>query len=560
MFQFSRLTLPPSHRAMIENLRKYTGLIVVLFVLVIIGFIFMDTSTFRASSGGAPVIKIAGKSYSDKEYHKLGSASYEVTRALMEKDIQFYFFLLSLSGNAQSQDQAIENFFANRIILRSAKEEFGIYPADKEIDTFISQLRAFAGQDGEFSQEIYGNFVKKGIGHLGLTENDIRELATDLIIHDELMKILGTGLMGDRDMLAKSIALKNQTISLNLARIDLDPIEAKIDPTEDEIKAYWETIQDAFKTQEKRKFTYFVAKPEIPAEPAEIAPLAEGATDEMKAEHAKQVAEREASIIESLRVAQNDISDKVDEFLYKLETQDKLSFEKLAADEKWELISSDFFTPNDAPEALKATLRSARTQGTAVDILFQMKITSDPFSRISSAISVGENDFIIAHLDEIEESRTQTFEEARDEARARLISDKASAALKEAAEKATESIKTSLAEGKTFSEAAKAAGIENEVVPLLKVDNAYQPQPALAPANLFSAAQYTKPGELTKPVIESDRAFVIHVESSEVVKDEKANENINSSLEQATENNRYAAFSSWLNSRNEAAGIERLNR
>ena len=236
---------------MIENIRKYTGLIIVLFVLVIIGFFFLDTSSIRASQGGAPVIKINGRDYSDKEYRKLGISGYELTQGLAQAgDFQLYSFLFSLAGNANSQDQGIENFFTSRILLRSAKEEFGIYPGEAEIDTFIRQIRAFTGPDGEFSQEQYRNFIERGIGRLGLTEGDIRVLASDILTQRKLSEILGSGLRINREVIARQTEIQNQRISLHVASIDLAPIEAEINPTEEEVKEYWETVKEAFKTAE----------------------------------------------------------------------------------------------------------------------------------------------------------------------------------------------------------------------------------------------------------------------------------------------------------------------
>jgi hypothetical protein len=141
-----------------------------------------------------------------------------------------------------------------------------------------------------------------------------------------------------------------------------------------------------------------------------------------------------------------------------------------------------------------------------------------------------------------------------------LVAEQASAALKKAAEEAVEKIKASLAEGKTFAEAATAAGITNETLSLPDVTAGYQGDTTKVPASLFEDAKYTDPGSLADPVIESDRAFIIHVEKREVVKSESTATNIESQLGQATDSNKIAAFTSWLNSRNEAADIQQLNR
>ena len=69
---------------MIENLRKYTVLIIVLFVLVIIGFIMMDANTMQKSQGGVAYLKIADRTYTDRDIMKYGSSAYQVAESLVE--------------------------------------------------------------------------------------------------------------------------------------------------------------------------------------------------------------------------------------------------------------------------------------------------------------------------------------------------------------------------------------------------------------------------------------------------------------------------------------------
>jgi peptidyl-prolyl cis-trans isomerase D len=535
---------------MIENLRKYTGLIIVLFVLVLIGFLFMDTSAMRnGAGGGAPYIKVAGRTYTDREFNQLGASSYQLTQSLAQSgDMQLFSFLFGISGDAQfGSRELMESFFASRMILRSAKKEFGIYPGEEEIDSFIRKLRAFTGPDGEFSQEQYRNFIERGIGRLGLTEGDIRELASDVLAQAKLTEILGAGLSTDRNTVAKDIA-----------RIDLDPIEAKIDPAEEEIKTYWETVKDAFKTSEKRSFTYVILKPNMPAEEAEIPAPAADATEEAKAEYEKAKATRDAKIAEDRRKARLEIGTMADDFVnYFVDHKDAV-FEKLAEEKKLEVKTTELFTQADAPEELKTALRASSTQGTAADELFRMVVTSDPLSKISPAIAIGEDEWLIARLDGTEKVRVQTYEEARAEARARLIAEQATAALKKATEEAAEKIKTALAASKTFADAAKEAGITAETVSLAEVTAGYQGDTSKVPSNLFNAAKYTDPGSLTEPVFESDRAFIIHVIKREVVKQDSAATALETKFENAQDAVRIAAFNSWLAAKTEAAGVETL--
>lgn len=559
--QFPPFTLRPSHLAMIESLRKYTGLIIVLFVLVIIGFVFMDTSTMRAAGGGAPYIKIAGQKYTDQEYRKLGKSAYELTQSLMQSgDFSIYPFLLTLTGTAESPQQAEENFFTNRMLLRSAKDEFGVYPGAEEIDSFIRQLRAFTGPDGAFSQEQYRTFIEKRIGRLGLTEADLRELASDILTQRKLSEIIGSGLSTNPEVVAKTTALDDQRISVNVARIDIDPIEAKIEPSDEEVKLYWETVQDAFKTPEKRKFTYLIAKPTAVEEPAEIAAPATDASEEAKAEHEKKKADQTAELTEARRKAGFANDKKVEDLYDALLAEKSPDFVKIAEEQGFELKTTELFGLSEAPDELKTPLRASSSQGTAAEELFRMQVTADPFSKISPAIAIGENEWLLGLLEETEEVRVQTFEEAKDEARVRLIADKATAGLKEAAEKAAKDFKTTIAAGKSFEEAAKAAGITNETISLPEVTSTYQGDTTNVPSNLFDAAKYIDPGAIAEPVIEPNRAFIIQVVSREVEKQEDAQAGIDSKVKTAADRNKLTAFASWLSTKSEAADIQQLYR
>ena len=68
---------------MIENLRKYTGLIIVVFVILFISFFFLDSRSVHNMSGGRPMLKIAGRTYNDKEYNNLGVAALELTSTIV---------------------------------------------------------------------------------------------------------------------------------------------------------------------------------------------------------------------------------------------------------------------------------------------------------------------------------------------------------------------------------------------------------------------------------------------------------------------------------------------
>ena len=554
---------------MIENIRKYKGLIIVAIALVAVALVVgMQDDSFRNAASGSPVIKIAGRTYDDNEFHSLGSGSLQLATSLAQGgDFGLYQFVMSLSTGATSKDNAAEKFFVNRILLRRGKEEFGIFPDENEVSDYIRTMRAFSNPEGEFVEENYRNFIEKGIGRLGMTEKDLRELVTDVLVSKKLNSIIGSGLGVSRDIAAQNLALDSQQIAGSVARLDIAAFEADINPTDEEIKEYWETLQDAFTTEPLRKFTYLIGTPDMPEEPkAEehketIADAA--ASDEQKqkkaAEKAAAETKRAAEHAEARRKKQIELDSMVDDFSYELEENEGNGFEELAAENKWEVVTTELFAQSTPPKDLDVDLRASSRGGKAVDELFRIEITSDPVSKISQPIAIGENQWLMARLDGEEDSRIKTFEEARDEARVQYIKEKAEEALKAAAEKARDEIKAALAAGKSFADAAKDAGIA-ETKDVSKVTSTYRPDPIDEPATLFQNGRDTDPGTLADLIIEPKRAFVFYVEKREVIKQADVATRVDSALTSGANQNELIAFTGWITGQAEAAKVEQLYR
>ena len=555
---------------MIENIRKYTGLIIFFMALVVVALVVgIKDDLFRGGGGGMPVLKIDGRTYSEKEFRRLGSGAFDLASSLAQAgDFGLYQFIMSLSTGATGQNDAPEKFFIGRMIIRQAKEEFGVHPSEAEISDYIRKLRAFTGPDGSFNDEAYSNFIEKGIGRLGMTEADLRELASDAIATRKISEIVGSGLGVNREVTAAALALDNQKISGELARIDLAPHESAINPSEEDVKAYWENLQDAFTTEPQRKFTYVIVTPDMPEEPAEeeAAPetLAEAAaSDEAKAEAEKkkqeEKARKAAELAEARRAAQMKTDKLVDDFTFILEEQKGAGFEKLAADNNWEVKTTEFFGRSTPPEELNVNLRSSSRGGKAVDELFRIEPTDDPISKLSQPIAIGENQWLVARLDEELPSRPKTFDEAKDDARTQYIAEKAAEAMKAAAEEAQTKIKEALAAGKSFADAARDAGIE-ETHTFANIGSDHRPDPLSEPATLFESTRTVDPGSLAELVTEPKRVFIILVTKREVVKDENAASTLDSEVARRSSENETLAFVGWISSRIEAAKVEQLYR
>ncbi|NQX00225.1 hypothetical protein HQ447_06160, partial [bacterium] len=114
-----------------------------------------------------------------------------------------------------------------------------------------------------------------------------------------------------------------------------------------------------------------------------------------------------------------------------------------------------------------------------------------------------------------------------------------------------------LAAGKSFAEAAKEAGI-TETKEFTAIASTYRPDEASEPKNLFEAARNIDPGSIAEVIVESDRAFIVHVAKREVVKAADAVARIDAEVKSRITENETYAFASWIAARTEDAKVEQL--
>ncbi len=553
---------------MIENIRKYTGLMIVVFVILFVSFLLLDTSTVQNVGGGASVLRIDGRTYSEKEYRRTGRNGFELAQMLTANrfDMDIQQFLMAAVMDATDQGDAVQRFFITRILLRSAAEEFGLKPSDAEISSYIRSMQAFAGPDGDFDTQTYSRFVERQIGRLGMTESDIRSLVKDILVHQKLREVVGSGLAPLRGAVERGDAFENQRITGALTHLNLAAFADEVEPSDEDVRGFWENIQDAFTTEPRRRFTYVFVKPDMPEDiPEEEEELPEFSFDDLalseeeRAERdARFQAERAAERAEERRRIQRETDQLVEDFFDELIISEGADFEEKAAEMGLEMRTTELFPQSDPPADLAVQLRQSREGGTAAGELFQMITTeADPFSKISAPLAVGDGGWIIARLDETEPSRVMTFEEAEDEARELYIEDRATAAMTEAAEAAAAKIGGAMEDGKSFAEAAEEAGF-GEVHRFEEITRMHMPDSAKEPQNLFEAARTVTPGTLGDVITESDRAFILFVANRELVIDDEVGTRIDTRLAQTTRGNESMAFVAWLRARTEAASVQQL--
>ena len=407
---------------MIENIRNYYGLMMVVLVALFLSFLFTGFSGSKGAMGasGDAVYRIDGTTYGRGDFQKLGTDSQKLAGGM-----GMYEFLSGLDGFSD-RPEGTEKFFINRVLIRQAAEQFGIHPGHDEITAYLENLQAFADRTtGKYSKVAYRNFIEKVIGRYGMTEADLMDMANDAIVVRKLGEIVGGGLGASPKIIGESSALSRQMVTTQVAKIPLDSFKEAIKPTDAEVEAYWKDIQDAFKTDAQRKFTYFIATPK----PVGVKPADEPKPEDKKPEDADKPAKPDPTkddpkMIEERRKNDEALSAQVTAFIEALQESKGSKFEELAKEQGFDVKTTGLFTLATAPPELAVMIREGKnarpSTRRAADMLFQVTVTSDPYSKISDTLPIGDNQWLVARLDEEVPSRTKTFDEAKEQAKAQV--------------------------------------------------------------------------------------------------------------------------------------------
>lgn len=576
---------------MIENMRKYTALMIIVFVLLIAGFLFTmgPTSGSGAGGGSGPaVLEVYGLSIDEQEYYRRGDRTLQLSSELglhfyvnflIAPDIQqlmqanqlmrygYANYYVTMSRNLDQQD--FNRFITNRATLQRAMSEMGLYASEEEVTQSLKTSQRFA-PNGQYNALDYTAFVDKRLGRLGMTEKYLREIVRESICLNKLIQLVGGGLSAPRTAVQDQQEARNQSITLARITLDRDDFVEKENPSEEEIKAYWEVHQDAYKTKEQRRVSYILLdQPETPEqEDKKTSSEDKAATETAKidaendAEKNRKEAEEKAKKAaeekkKAARIAvMRDVEAISDKIVQKINDKLPLDFEAISAEYNQTLVKSDLFTQDSPPAELKdLSLRGNSARGRNIlDEVFSMAMTSDPYDLVSKPFRVGETGWIIFRLDEIIEPALLDYTAARAKARAQLISENATKKVKNAADEARVKILASMKSGKGFDVAAKELGFTPIQIGPYSTDG-------IAPKNepsyrqLHQTASGLNIGDVSEAIHENDRSLIIFVENREIEDTEQNKNMVDSMVDSSKGELTVRSFMNWRDSQFQKAKV-----
>ncbi|MEM9080202.1 MAG: SurA N-terminal domain-containing protein [Verrucomicrobiota bacterium] len=559
---------------MLEDIRKYTGLFIVVLVLIFVGLVFWEGGAQSGPGGGPTLVRSDLGSLSLKDLQNDGEKIVRLANRLQQTAFQngaqnggldLYSYTNTLNRKQFVEPDApyeeiMGSFLINRRNLQQAMKDYGLYASKEEIDVYQRE-NLFTGRDGLFDQQGYSQFIDSGLKGLSLTVNDLNTFIGEILAFKKLGELVGAGVQTNEDSAKEVFTSNAQTITLSSFSLNLEPLKKEITPTEDEIKAYWEENRGKYLSAPKRAVTYVHKLPNFIL-----------ALEEKKASAAAQAAEAEAEANEEekeeITLTQeernkviSDIGSTFDDLWVEIQQSiengaQKADLETIAPEYDLQVLTTELLELEKMPMALRGPVRDSRGQ-TMQNVLANTQVTNpeDPLKALSDPLPTGPDGWIIFRVDEAEEPAELTFEDAKEDATKDLITQLAQESLETKINEARETLATTNKNGESLEEKAAELGLQTRQHTKMTT-TATLPGEA-NPRDVFRLGARTNPGEISEAeVLSNNRGLFVFVSEREFVDNDQNKRGLENSLTRAKTELRNALLDHWFVAKFQQANVD----
>lgn len=493
---------------MIVNLMRANQrwMMTVIAFLVIVSFLWFFSDRGHVEQGGADRVgTVYGRALSNTDFERT------IRQLRTAEDLG----LVNLAQPEVYNERDLISSAMNFLVLKHEASALGIEPSDAEVEAASRKTPAFqAPGGGGFDPVRYADFVDKKLGPRGFSDRQVDELVRADLQIGLLRKVVdSTALVSPAEIrLAYEQAFaKTDASVIRLAKADFADA---VNPTEDEIKKYYDDQKGSLKFPEKRKAQYVVFG--LDGDQTKL-------QGRERIEAMKPKAEAAEQFIEKL-----------------LDGKGKADFAALASEAK---------TPvKESPEI-------EETQGTGYPEASIPRFAETAFrltkEQPDSDVIDTPAAYYILHLSGVTPAKPMTLEEARPRIVAALKEDRAKTALAAKAEDVRAKIQAALKAGKNFPDAAKDANqLALEVPPFSPAEPANGFPDA---AEITDAAMELNIGDLSKLVNTPEGGLLVYVRGRQGIdetKFETQKEMVGNSLRMRK---RRFGFMEWLRASRDAA-------
>ncbi len=237
---------------MLNLMRKNAGtwLIKILLGAIVLVFVFWGVGSFR-DRGAGRVASVNGDPIMVEEYN-------EAYNHLVEQIKQRYGNRLNdeMLKMLQVKKQALDQLIEKRLLLTEAKRlQFMV--SDEELSSSIKTVPAFQN-NGNFDNRRYRAVLAQN----HLTPESFEAKQREFILMDKVRSLISDSVMVSDAEVEDSYQWKNSQIKIDYVLFDPSLI-SDIRLSEDELKTYYDTHKNTYKTEPKRKAVYLQFTPEM---------------------------------------------------------------------------------------------------------------------------------------------------------------------------------------------------------------------------------------------------------------------------------------------------------
>jgi peptidyl-prolyl cis-trans isomerase D len=489
---------------MMNFFRKHHQLLMILITfLVIIAFVFLYNRTQFSELDRDRIGHFHGRPVSITE------AQRETRKFNLALELGLIELAQSLAGMAQNQPQ--EAFFWNSLIVNYEGDRLDLHPTDDEVASAIRNVAAFH-TNGAFDPQKFALFSQESLSPRGMSQTQLEELVrTDLRLK-RIKDLLQTGVGVSPEAVRKAYERDRGRMDVGVVRLPLEGFRKEITISEEELRTAYDARKEGLLAPEQRR----VKVAQLLLTP-----------DEQKLEPKDRIA------------ALQKYADKVNELTQKM-LEPNSDFDKVTSELQVPVKETALFTVSkpdpllgDAPNAADAAFRLSDTEPN------------------SDAIQT-ENGYYVLRLVEVVPARPLEFEEARAQLSQTLIDERARETAHLKASELKQKIAADMGTGKTFSDAATAAGQTPETMSL---------SPAEPPADkpdasiILQTAIGLEPGHIAEPTPTETALLLIALNKREPVDAAQMEQELPTYTASIKRRRREITFQEWLRVRRKESNI-----
>lgn len=496
---------------MVNLMRKYRQqmlMVVTFFIIITFAWLYNDYGVGQGGDGKLGTIY-------DRTIH-LTDYQRGLRRFQMCQTLGMYELVGSLAGNARTMDEAQQNFIFGSYVLDHEANALAVNPTTAEVVEAVKAIPSFQ-TNGVFDPNKYNQEIQH-MASYGFTAEQIEGAARDDLRVQKLKSLVAATISAAPSEVRAAFEEENQKMEVSFVRLKEEDFAKEIQITDEELKKAFEERKATFQTDQLRKVKYvaFTLSPE----------------------EAKLQGKDRAAALQKL-------VDKASEFTIAMTEKDA----------KLEEVAKKFgVTVAETPEFSRGAPPAELGNSSAATAAAFDKITLEQPN--SDAIPSEKRDgYYVLQLTKITPSRPQTFDEVKVQLSEQLKRERTSEKITAKATEIRAKLEAEMKAGKTFADAAKAAGLTVEKLPAFSNT---EPAKGDIPGarEIQAAAGELAAGQLSEVITARGERLIAHMDKRLPI-DETAFEKEKGVIaERFNEARADTAFRLWLAERLKAANLQ----